>query len=316
MKNLPFLVQPKHEIVPVGSPETGIVHLLKKGGITPTENPTDFQMQQQKQADVQILLMTAVKRLAEKEGVSHAEARKRLFAAPVKRADDASSDEDDFQISMYDYLEPDEVKQVMALGENQRAIALRAATAMIRTRMTFPVVFLGNGATNSPTEIEIKPLTFDVSTQDKIRLTDGRFLQVAEYAPTGSELLKVSNSVRPVVEGEVGYLCEAGKQRVQYGWSDWTLMQTEQYLTEPQILAIFRFYQVEAGLPQAEQLDDTDVEADEEGDFDAEKSSATATKSSSAPLLNGVKSFSDSNGLELETNDFADGLPLEVNPIG
>jgi hypothetical protein len=82
VKKSPFSVSKKLEIVPVGTADSGVIYLLKRGGITPNESPVDLQEATRRQAEVTMILMQAVKGCAEKEGISQKEARERVFPTP------------------------------------------------------------------------------------------------------------------------------------------------------------------------------------------------------------------------------------------
>ncbi len=82
MKKSPFSVNKKLEIVPVGSVDSGVIYLLRRGGITPNESPVDLQEATRRQAEVTMILMQAVKNCSEKEGISQKEARERVFPTP------------------------------------------------------------------------------------------------------------------------------------------------------------------------------------------------------------------------------------------
>ena len=81
MKRSPFQSKKKaySTIVPVGSPETGGMVYMKKGAITPDENPVDFQIASQRQAQTTMIFLQAVKNCARIDGITQAEARKRIF---------------------------------------------------------------------------------------------------------------------------------------------------------------------------------------------------------------------------------------------
>ena len=49
MKLLPFVNKPLEEIEAVGNEITGLLYLVKRHGVTPNENTSDFQAQQKKQ---------------------------------------------------------------------------------------------------------------------------------------------------------------------------------------------------------------------------------------------------------------------------
>lgn len=85
-KFLPFVNKPQDEIEVIGNDNTGLLHLIKRHGITPNENPSDFQLQQKKQQKFLLKLTQRIKELAKEEGVPVAEMRKRVMGGTIAKA--------------------------------------------------------------------------------------------------------------------------------------------------------------------------------------------------------------------------------------
>jgi hypothetical protein len=247
-KALPFLVSPKSEIRAVGTPDIGVIHLQKKGGISPNENPIDLQEAGTRQAQMQLMLQGAIKRLAEEKSISKGEARKQLFAMPVR---DASTGEEAEDVpSLYDYLSPEESAQLISLRDDTAAIAIKAATAFIKYRVAYPVQI--NGFAKAKAEsASVQPLAFSVDAGQKIQFGSKK-VTVRTVAETDDEALNFEALSERLEDGAIGYLCgENGK--VLFGNLDWTEMDTRECLTEDLITRIYNFYQAEAaGLSEEE----------------------------------------------------------------
>lgn len=284
-KALPFIVQPKTDIRAIGSPEYGVIHLLKKGSISPRENPIDLQEAGTRQAKVQLMLQQAIKRLAKEEGVSNSEARKRLFAAPVKDAE--SGQETDDSASLYDHLSSTEAAELLNLREDTAATALKAATLFIRYRVAYPVQIVSNAQFGVP-ELTVAPLSFPIADGQKIQF-GGIKVQVNGFHEVGAETIAVAAIPQPIADGKIGYLCnfETGKQQI--GDPEWTEDDTAE-LPEPLILAIYRFYELEmAGLEEEPQQEQQDAEGKEpaqlsSADLPSESRSTGENSSSDSPI--------------------------------
>ena len=97
-KLLPFVNKPLEEIEVIGNERTGQLHLVSLKGVTPNENPADFQSQQKKQQKFLLRLTQRIKQLARDEGIPVADMRKRVMAAmtpEVKSDDEVEVVEDD-----------------------------------------------------------------------------------------------------------------------------------------------------------------------------------------------------------------------------
>ena len=80
-KLLPFVNKPLEEIEVIGNDRTGLLHLVSIKGVTPNENPSDFQEQQKKQQKFLLRLTQRIKQLAKDAGVPIADMRKRVMGA-------------------------------------------------------------------------------------------------------------------------------------------------------------------------------------------------------------------------------------------
>lgn len=301
MKGLPFLVLPKQkQIVPIGDETTGVVHLLKKGGISPKENPADMQERQKKTARVQALLIKATQRLAQAEDISRTEARKRLFAMPTKSAKDGEPVERE-GLGLYDSLEPDEIETFLQLQGETEELKIRAATLMIQFRIAFPVEVVALAKAGSEV-IEVKPIGFEVHAGDRISFNNGDIIaEVKEHRDEQSLSIPVIKLKAPLKPETLGYLCFKGTESPKIGDPDWTQEATENFLLERQIQLMYDFYRMDtAGLDSIEAL-----YVEEEGDDElgsGEDSSAALNSSSDSRLLTGEISTSDFNGLDVERN--------------
>lgn len=243
-KLLPFVVRPRTEIVPVGNTEIGIIHLLKKRGISPNENPTDLQQAAIRQARAALLVEAAVKRLCEVESVTRKEARKRLFAVELK---DAETGEDtESETSMYDYLSPEEATELLSLRDSDAQVAIKAATLMVRYRVAYPLTVLKTiKPSTKPTTVDIEPLAFPLAAGDRIEIGEVKYT-LATAAEEGSESLELVSIPAAIEKGAIAYvLTENGRRKL--GSPDWEIADTEGALTEELILEIYNFFRMEAG---------------------------------------------------------------------
>ncbi|MBD1995142.1 hypothetical protein H6G00_00680 [Leptolyngbya sp. FACHB-541] len=250
-KLLPFVVQPRTEIRAVGTPEIGVIHLLKKGGISPNENPVDIQQAGTRQAKTQLLLESATKRLADEERITRKEARKRLFAMPVSKEETNGEAEVDMP-SLYDYLSQEEATQLLNLRENHADTAIKAATLFIQHRVAYPVQVTAKAKAGEE-KLAIAPLSFEIADGQKIRF-GGLRVEVDGYHEPESEELKVKSLKQPLAAEAIGYLQDPDVNKLLLGNSEWSEQDTRDCLTEELILHIHHFYQIEmGGVPEEEE---------------------------------------------------------------
>jgi hypothetical protein len=320
-KFLPFLSQPKEEIVPIGNDDVGVLHLIKRWGISPDENPVELQEGINKQVRLMLLVEKATKRLADEKGISKPEARNKLFAAPVKKADadgdEAVAVEMDEEISLYDYLDQAETVELMGLQGDTDTVAIRAASLLIQHRVVYPVELLEDvPEAVGPTEALVKPLGFEVPREAKFKFIHGFAATTVETAigsREGSEKIVFKGVKTPLKAGWIGYLIDPETNKVKRG-ADWTEADTKEYLTNTLIRAVYDFYRVESGgLPDIKELEEAG------GDSSGEAETSTSTPLSDSPpenQLTGDESLSDSSISVAETNGLLPGQNLEVSLIG
>ena len=80
-KLLPFVNKPLEQIKVVGNERTGQLYLSSINGVTPNENPADFQEQQKKQQKFLLRLTQRIKQLAKEQGVPVSQMRKKVMGA-------------------------------------------------------------------------------------------------------------------------------------------------------------------------------------------------------------------------------------------
>lgn len=297
-RSFPFLHTPKAKIVPIGNEQDGICYMLQKGAITPRENPIDIQEQEKQQAKVQVKLMKAVKRLAESENISRQEARKRLFATPVKKADETEIEKEELEqesaLSMYDHLDETEAIDLMALLGQSKIEVLKysAVTTFINYRLAYPVE-LSDDAGPQVQSLKINNLGFPIEAGDRIKYGD-LLITVSDYAEPGCSQLTIKPSPAPLKAKQVGFLCLPDSRKEKLGDPEWTVEETRSLLTEAQINAIFTFFQTESGGIIAIQEE-------------TEKEEAKRDEGESLPALNGSSSESqltgEKSGLDLASSD-------------
>ena len=322
-KLLPFVTKPVAQLAPVGNARPVLLSLVRRHGITPNENPSDFQLQQKKQQKFLLKLTQRIKQLAKQEGVPVAEMRKRVMGGTVEEpgkekleADEAISPEvvDDDEQQLFDYLDEETAELLFNLQEDKARLAIRAATFMLQYRVVYPVVVLNNTVAGSKTvNIESPQLVIDSGTS--IHFGGRRYLEVAQQLiPTseGSETLHVNETSFELAENDVGFLCVPGKRILLKGYSDWTEDDTRSYLSEEMIALLFNFYQLEAGIIE-ESFDDnanSEDEGQDEGNLLKPSNDQSPTTS-----LTGQISTTGSNGSELKTSGSTTEI-LETSQVG
>ena len=324
MKLLPFVNKPLEEIEIVGNENTGLLYLVKRHGVTPNENPSDFQEQQKKQQKFLLKLTQRIKELAREEGVPVSEMRKRVMgaAAPEEKSAEKEGstavevvDTDEQQ--MFDYLDEDTAELLFNLQEDKANLAIRAATYMLQYRVVYPIVTLNNVVAGTKS-LQIESPQAPIAAHTSIRFSPSRFAEVVEMlVPTtdSGETLRIDELPFELKEGAVGFLCQPGTRKLQVGYADWEEQDTRDSLSEEMIALLFNFYQKEAGI--VADFDDTDGENSDEA-VDGEEP-GNLLSPSNEPLLTipstGETSTTDSNGSESETSG-STTKTLETSPVG
>lgn len=309
MKNLPFVCKPTHKVVPVGNSEIGVLYLLSKGGITPNENPVNFQEQQRKQQKFLLKLNKRIQALAKEYDVPVGVMRKKVMEsdASQKRAEDgalvdAEVDDNDGQ-GIFDYLDEDTADLLFGLQEDKRAIAIRAATFMLQRRVAYPVKLKANALAGSQSLVIETPQA-PVGEGAHIKFGSS-YIEVSKSlipSPTedNTSLLSVRETLTSLTDGDVGYLCEADSTGLKIGYPEWGVDDTRDYLGEELISALYEFYLKESG-----------AVPENEVDTEAEGKSLTASSQS----LTGARSSTGSSGLESATPGSVTKT-LETSPVG
>ncbi len=296
MKRNPF-GQKQLEILPVGNAQTGVIYLAKRNGITPAENPVDMQEAMTRQTEATLIFLQAVKNCAEQEGVSNADARKLIF--PEKQADGTIAE----GVDLYDYLAPKEAGRLIGLQEDARQVALQAATLFLQHRLVYPVI-VTEDAKSKANQLTVEPLRFQVAGQNKFKFGDVT-IEATEEAGFDAEILMVGPLPRKIEAGEIGYLTDM-TGRIKIGDPDWTIEHTREFLMEPQIEAIYQFYQAEIGQAPAT--------TDDGAENLTTPSPALLTASTENPST-GRKSIGASKATELPTID-STATTLATSPTG
>ena len=314
MKLLPFLSQPSQEIVPVGNDEVGVLYLLQKKGITPNENPVDFQEQQKNQQKFLLRLNKRIKQLANENNVSIASMRKKVFGAEVseKTADGGQVEVaiDDGNETMFDYLDQETAELLFAMQEDKRGVAIRAATYMVRNRTAYPVKLAANAIAGME-QITIHTPNHLLGEGSHIKFGSS-YVEIAEnWLPAVSSgdhsLLKVKQLITNLQDGTVGFLCDRDSTVTKLGYPEWTEDDTKNFLSEELIAELYQFYLAESG-----------VEPPDSGNKDKEDSEGNLLRSKeqlNQNQLTGDTSLSDSSGLELQTPD-STTKTLETSQVG
>lgn len=321
-KFLPFVNKPAEEIEVVGNENTGQLHLVKRHGITPNENPSDFQLQQKKQQKFLLKLTQRIKELAREEGIPVAEMRKRVMGGVVEEPSTKKDDEpispevvDEDEQQLFDYLDEETAELLFNLQEDKARLAIRAATFMLQYRVVYPIVVLSNAVSGSKSiNIESPQMVIDAGTS--IHFGGRNYLEVSEQLIPNfehGEVLSVNQTSFEITENDVGFLCVPGKRILQKGHPGWTEDDTRTYLSEEMIALLFNFYQVEAGVI-SELPTDEESEGGDEGEEQGNLLTPSNDQSLTSPSTGGTFT-TDSNGLGSETNGSTTGT-LETSPVG
>jgi hypothetical protein len=307
------------KFVPIGDEEIGIIYLLKRGVIVAKENPTDLQEADRRTARLIVLMRTAGKRLAQSKAIDFKEAVARLSPRMVEGVQILAQEE------MEDWLSTQEKEEYYTLAASSSAkkkaatlfIRHRLGYAVTVTEtasakasdisvepLRFPlaigdVIKFGQHRIDVTEPAEIgderiytRPLPQLLNAEDVGFLID-------PY--TGKEKVGMTESRNPTLSMDharefAGHLSQYGydgnesqkiAQRLM-SWledqSGWTMSDTDE-LEDPQIDAIYRFYQSELGMAAGED------EAEAEGKSPAAETSSekplSLNPSPTAPLSSG-----------------------------
>ena len=185
-KLLPFVNKPLEEIEVIGNERTGQLHLVSLKGVTPNENPADFQEQQKKQQKFLLRLTQRIKQLARDEGIPVADMRKRVMAAmtPEVKSDDEVEVVEDDKNEIFDYLDEQTADLLFGLQEDKAKLAIRAATFMLKYRVVYPVISLSNSVAGSKA-IHIQSPQTPIEKNTSIRFGPHNYAETIELLVPG-----------------------------------------------------------------------------------------------------------------------------------
>lgn len=232
MRFSPFVNQPQYEKVKVGNDETGYIYLLKKGGLTPSENAVDMQELSKKQAKITSMIYTAIKNYAGKHKLSDEDAREIFFSDKVN-------------INPIDYLEPSQQEAYLELVSDVGEQKYKAASLMIQYRLLYPLIIKEKTKAGSTT-LKVEPLTYPLAKNDVFQF-EGFQVEVADTYNFGATEINVNPVPQNIDLGKVGYLLDFETGKVRSGDPTWNLALTKDMLVESQIAALESFYKSETG---------------------------------------------------------------------
>lgn len=293
----------KMEYETIGSEATGVIYLLKRGGISPSENPQDVQEMIQRQAEATLIFLQGVRQLAERDGITTEQARERIF--PTKTADGEGEVAVADEVDLYDVLDPSQAKNLILNQENAREVAIRAATLFIQNRLLYPIILTSEAKPKS-TALSVEPLRFGVAIGNRFKFGN-ETIESKDEADFDSETIEVSAIPQTFEAGAVGFLLDAtGREKV--GDDQWTDEMTRKYLMEEQITLIYQFYQAEIGVK-------AEVDEETEGNLISKTKSLSSSNTSTESQSTGMKSTGESKAMGFGTSASA-VKTLESNPIG
>lgn len=296
MKLLPFVSKPEQEIQRIGNADTGYLYLVKRNGITPNENPVNFQAQQKKQQKFLLSLNKRIRQLAKENDVSIAEMRERVMGAQApSNAQTAKTEDSNVEVveedeqKMFDYLDEPTAEMLFDMQEDKAKLAIRAATFMLEYRVLYPVHVKANAVPGSK-QLTIESPQTEIPRNTSIKFDGRQYVEVIEtLIPTfgDSETLDIDDLPFALKDGDVGFICEPGTRKLKVGFVNWCIEDTRSYLSEEMIALLFDFYQVESGAAV-----DINEDADEGNLLSPSKEPLNQTQPT------GEESTTDSNGSE------------------
>lgn len=278
------------KFVPVGDESIGVVYLLKRGVIVAKENPTDLQEADRRSARLIVIMRTAAKRLAQSKGVDFKEAVEMLSPKTIEGVQVLAQED------LEDWLSNQEKEEYYTLAASSSAkkkaatlfVRHRLGYAVIPSEnaqarssdiaiepLRFPIATgdtIKFGAfrvdVTEPAEIGderlyVRPLPQSINAKEAGFLIDRE---------TGKEKVGMMTSRAPSLSLDharefSSYLQGRGFDGNESGrivshlmsWledqSGWMMSDTDE-LEDPQIDAIYRFYQSELGVASAEVEED------------------------------------------------------------
>ncbi len=344
------------KFVPVGDESIGVVYLLKRGVIVAKENPTDLQEADRRSARLIVIMRTAAKRLAQSKGVEFKQAVEMLSPKTIEGVQVLAQED------LEDWLSTSEKEEYYTLATSSSAkkkaaslfVRHRLGYAVIPSETTqarsgdiaveplrFPIaagdsikfgsfrVDVTEPADIGDERIYTRPLPQSISAKEPGFLIDPE---------TGKEKVGMSNSRTPSLSLDharefSSYLQARGFDGNESGrivsslmnWledqSGWTMSDTDE-LEDPQIDAIYRFYQSELGLATVEE-DEAGKGKSGQDTKDPKPLAAAASQTSTGESLTsspealsstGMNAISESSPTESAIPDSMP-IPLETAPL-
>jgi hypothetical protein len=282
------------KIVPIGTPETGLIYLEQKGYLTPKLNPVEAQYLARQQAELIVYTEEAIRRVAKAKNVLDSEARQLLFGIKKDGVDIQPTE------SFEDWISQDERIRMLEL-QVSAVNRYKVATLYLKYCYAYDVTIAGNlSASSEPCTIAVQPLKNSLAIGEKVKI-DNIKLEVVEFAPEDSESIKVKNVPKNIEDGTVGFILDFETGQPKLGIPSWEEKDTMELLSEPQIGAIFEHYQREIGVNLASSSEAASSEDSAEMEGKQLLSGSTISGDSSTQnLLTGLNSTSESSALESE----------------
>jgi hypothetical protein len=299
------------KIVPVGSEEIGVIYFEKKGYLVPKLNPIDVQEMNRQSAKVMVLTEEAVRRMCKAKNILESEARKLLFGFEENGVKVESRE------NIEDWLSQEARIEMIALNLNA-VNRYKVATLYLKYSFAYDVTIAQNiEASSTQTEIAVKPLKFPLAIGERIKI-EGNILEVMRAAQEEESAIVVKQVPQNIASGTVGFILdfETGKEKLGIPW--WTEEDTQSgMLSEPQITAIYQFYQEEVGMrtPEEPKANTSEPEVKEEDPKASTIESMNSGHILEANRSTGLSATSESSPTESAIPD-SNSRTLETVPIG
>lgn len=302
MRFNPFSTSRTRVFKKVEVPGTGYIHLEVKKGIVPDERTEEVQKIESEisalDRDRLELLWSVIqisKREGEKRGISLSEAREQLFGGSMKAAD--STGTEIVQASPIELVETkEELKSLLGdSAKDEQSDLLRKklkrliATNVMRSRLGWTVE--AEPTKSGSVQINTtRPCVFGIFPGSKIRFGSTTVTVGGEGVMEWEDVIPVEKTTAKI-EG-LGFLLDGSGR--EFVGTDWTEEMTAELLIDPQIEAIYQFFQTEDAGGESE-IQAVQEGADGETEEEAMGNSSQPSPAEAQPeSLNGAISSSGS----------------------
>jgi hypothetical protein len=307
----PFKTSATRTFQKIDAGKEGHVYMLQTGGLSPVENPAEDQAREKEIADLQWIILQAIRRVAAELNISVAAARKLLFEAPVKdasnpeSADDSesalSTEIDEERRNADDYLTKEEMFALRNMRSSRLDLAKQATTKLMRYRMAYALELKGDmPSTSSAFSVAIVPAFFEAAEGSTFAAKGGTLtlsapLNVNDKVAHFNQI--TDHPTSKLVAGDALFLADAsGVEKVGCEWTD-EMTESVPYTL---LFAIRAFFEQEArGVSDADIEDaitaEDENQSDESQDDELGKSSKGSVKQKAKKRSIGDGSISDSN---------------------